>query len=206
MNRGLAIGELRCVSPQRPASLDELVALRTARDCIDELIRSCVDELRTDPQSNHTWQAVADALRASSAAAARQQYGSSLAPADEHVLAFWHEFEDSFAWDFLPVDFLHPLYTQWMSEEFRADTPFPKKAFTRRLKAAATPSGDWVYVRSRVGSMMDAAEPLASRVPGWSGAAAGNAGAGTEGSAGSPQYGLRRSATMRAPGPTRDLS
>ena len=50
---GTAIAELRCLNPQRPASLAELIALRTALDCIDEPIRSCVDELRADPQSPH---------------------------------------------------------------------------------------------------------------------------------------------------------
>ncbi|WP_241987047.1 hypothetical protein [Cryobacterium sp. Sr3] len=82
----------------------------------------------------------------------------------------------------MPVDFLHALYADWMSEEFPADTPLLKKAFTRRIKTVATASGEWLYTRSRPGSMMDAAEPLTARVPGW-----------TRNRSDDAQYGLRRS-------------
>ena len=69
-----------------------------------------------------------------------------------------------------------------MSEGFPTDTPLLKKAFTRRIKTVATASGEWLYTRSRPGSMMDAAEPLTARVTGW-----------TRNRSDDAQYGLRRS-------------
>ena len=69
-----------------------------------------------------------------------------------------------------------------MSEEFPADTLLLKKAFTRRIKTVATASGEWLYTRSRPGSMMDAAEPLTARAHGWA-----------RDRSEKTQYGLRRS-------------
>ncbi|WP_160141083.1 primase-like DNA-binding domain-containing protein [Cryobacterium shii] len=102
--------------------------------------------------------------------------------ADGQILAFWQAFAELFACDFLPVDFLHALYADWMSQEFPTDTPLLKKAFTRRIKTVATASGEWLYTRSRPGSMMDAPEPLTARAHGWA-----------RDRSEKPQYGLRRS-------------
>lgn len=186
---GTAIGELKCIKPDSPASLDELTALSVARDCIEEMLRSCVAELRADTRTVHTWPAIAYALRSTSASATKQRYGSKLvdvtADAEEQVRAFWRVFAGQFVWDFLPTDFLHALYVHWMhtgTPEGAGPDPLPKKALTRRLKVIATASGDWFYVRSRPGSRMSAAEPLAKQVPQWS----------REGS-GMTLYGLRRS-------------
>jgi hypothetical protein len=162
-----AIGELRCLSPHSPASLDELTALSAARDCVDELLRSCVDQLRADPQSPKAWADIAYALGAVSADAARQRYGSGLTLADEQVRSFWEAFVERFAWDFLPAGFLHGLYTQWMCAEFPADAPLSRETFTRRLKAPATATGEWLHTRSRPGVLMDAAEPLVKLLPQW---------------------------------------
>lgn len=54
-----AIGELRCLRPGELAGIDELHALRAARDSIDELIQVCVDELRLHPHAAHTWASIA---------------------------------------------------------------------------------------------------------------------------------------------------
>ena len=172
-----ALAQLQSLNPDAPASLDELTALSTARDCIDELLRTRVAELRADPENSASWPAIAAALRSSSASAAQQKYSAqppaataawiANATADGQLLAFWQAFAERFRWDFLPVDFLHALYADWMSEEFPADTLLLKKAFTRRIKTVATASGEWLYTRSRPGSMMNAPEPLTSRVPGW---------------------------------------
>lgn len=70
-----AIGELNCLSPYRPATLDELTALAAARDCIDGLLRSCATELRADVQNAPAWADIAKALGTPSASAARQRYG-----------------------------------------------------------------------------------------------------------------------------------
>ncbi|TFB59017.1 hypothetical protein E3N86_12295 [Cryobacterium sp. Hz7] len=57
-----------------------------------------------------------------------------------------------------------------------------KKAFTRRITTVATASGEWLYTRSRPGSLVSAAEPLTARAPGW-----------TRNRSDDAQYGLRRS-------------
>jgi hypothetical protein len=186
-----AIAELNCLSTHRSASLDELTALSAARDCVDELLHACVAELRDDLQTIHTWPAIAYALGSSSVSTVRQQYGSKRpaadAGADEQVLSFWRTFTNRFTWDFLPTDFLHALYVQWMNAGIPDATPLPKKAFTRRLKGAATASGGWLYVRSRPGSLMSAAEPLTSQLPDWIQEASNDA-----------VYGLRRTGSPRA--------
>lgn len=55
-----------------------------------------------------------------------------------------------------------------MAERFPRESTLSKTAFTRRVKAAAIDSGKWIYSRSRPGSLMDAAEPLAIRAQHWS--------------------------------------
>lgn len=179
-----AIGELRCLSPNSPASLDELTALSAARDCVDELLRSCVAQLRAGPQRTHSWADIAYALGAASGNATRQRYGSELALADEQVRSFWRAFADRFAWEFLPAGFLHALYTQWMGAEFPEDARLSRETFTRRLKVPATASGEWAHTRSRPGVMMNAAEPLAVGLAEWSRDGSNDA-----------IYGLRRSGT-----------
>jgi Poxvirus D5 protein-like len=162
-----AIGELGCLSFDKPASLDELTALSVARDCIDQLLHSCVDELRTHPQLAHSWSAIADALGSTSTSATRQLFTSPQVLANKQVLSFWRAFAERFAWDFLPAGFLHALYTQWLSTAFPEDTPLSRETFTRRLKAVAIASGEWIHTRSRPGSLMNAAEPLATQLPHW---------------------------------------
>ena len=173
-----ALAELNNLSTSDPATLVELAALSTARDCIDELLRTCIAELRADPENATPWPAIAAALSSASASAAQKRYGGkppaataawlANAQADSQILAFWQAFAELFRWVFLPVDFLHALYADWLSDEFPADGPLLKKAFTRRIKTVATASGEWLYTRSRPGSMMDAAEPLTARAHGWS--------------------------------------
>ena len=186
-----AIGELRCLNPDRPASLDELTALSAVRNCIDEMLRACVTELRADPQATHDWATIAYALGSSSVNATRQKYGSGIAPSDEQVLIFWDTFAKVFVWGFLPTTFLHALYVQWMSEEFPEDEPLLKKAFARRIKSVATTSGEWAYGRSRPGLLMDQAEPLTQRVRRW-----------VRSEVEGGQYGLRRNATINEPAGT----
>ena len=169
---GTAIGELRCITPNRPTSLDELTALSAARDCVDELLRSCVTELRTDTRTVYTWPAIAYALGSSSVSATKQHYGSKLvdvtAEPDDQVQAFWRVFAGQFVWDFLPTDFLHALYVHWMHTGIPENTvpaPLLKKSLTRRLKFIATASGNWSYTRSRPGSLMSQEEPLTKTLP-----------------------------------------
>lgn len=189
---GTAIAELHCLSPDRPASLEELTALSTARECIDQLMRACVSQLREDHPPT-TWSAIASVLGTPSVAAARQRYGSETAvasthagtgtgpdlgrtgvkynaPATERVLGFWLSIAERFAWDFLPVGFVHALYVQWMTAEFPAEETLGRMALTGRLRpiAAATAPGEWRYTRVRAASLLGTPEPLCDLVPGWS--------------------------------------
>lgn len=41
-----AIAELRCIGEGRPATLDDSRALQLASDCVSELLRDCVDQMR----------------------------------------------------------------------------------------------------------------------------------------------------------------
>ena len=110
-------------------------------------------ELRTDPQVTYSWPAITYALGSPSVSATRQKYGSEVAgtgikhPAQdtEQVLAFWRAFSNRFAWDFLPVGFVHALYVHWMPTAFPTEEALGRAAFTGRLKktAAATASGEW---------------------------------------------------------------
>jgi len=172
-----AIAELQCVSTDRPASLGDLTALSAARDCIEELLNTRVSELRTDPNVTYPWPAIAYALGSPSVPATRQKYGAAIAGTRvEHsvhsngqVLAFWRAFADRFAWNFLPVDFVHALYVHWMSTEFPGEEPLGRAAFTGRLRrpASAAP-GKWSYTRLRPASLLGTPEPLTTLVPQWS--------------------------------------
>jgi hypothetical protein len=189
-NLSTAIAELHCLSPDRPASLEELTALSTARDCIDQLMRDCVAQLRED-HPPIAWSEIATVLGTPSAAAARQRYGSEVAvdvagtgggsalgktgvkynaPATERALMFWLSIAERFSWGFLPVGFVHALYVEWMNAEFPAEQTLGRTAFTGRLKpiAAATATGEWRYMRLRAASLLGAPEPLCARVPAWS--------------------------------------
>ncbi|ALE93769.1 hypothetical protein AOC05_17910 [Arthrobacter alpinus] len=162
-----ATAELAKLSTDQPATLDDLVALSVARDCIDSLFRSCTDELRSDPRVAPMWEAMAAAIKLQG----KQGFSKPKTvhcEADQQVLMFWNAFADRFAWDFLPVDFLHALYAHWMAEQFPQEVAFSKTALTRRLKRASATSGNWFHTRARPGTLMHASEPLTARVPGWS--------------------------------------
>ncbi len=174
-NLSTAMRRLASIDPEQPSCFENLVALNAARNCIEALFKSCSEELSSDPETADLWEAVASAAAVQSKdrksknlpVRTSQQYENP-ARSDEQAEMFWNAFADKVAWDFLPVDFLHALYTQWMSEQFPGAVQFSKGALTRRLKRAAAKSGDWHHSRSRPGSLMRAAEPLAERVPEWS--------------------------------------
>jgi hypothetical protein len=172
-----AIASLSALDPERAASLDDLVALNIARECVNELFSAYVEELSADPAATPLWAAIASAIELSAPPALRSTRKPHGAPstastpqarADARVAKFWDTFAGRFTWDFLPVSFLHALYASWMTESYPREAVFSKPAFSRRLRAAATASGDWVYTRSRPGCLMTAAEPLTDRVPSWS--------------------------------------
>ncbi|KGJ71637.1 hypothetical protein GY21_20805 [Cryobacterium roopkundense] len=229
---GTAIAELNCLSPGAPATLGELNALNVARDCIDELLRSCVSQLRAEAATRHSWGAIAHVLDASPRGT-QQKYSPALvtavsgagllldlhrpvlAPAlghdhddqtqlehrldlvvhaNDRISAFWKEFAPRFAWDFLPTEFLHALYVEWMTTEVVGEEPLGKAAFTGRLTKivsaesvisepvsvgnastqAAAPDG-WRYTRARAQRLMRAAESMADQLHGWSPDSSGNA-------------------------------
>lgn len=161
-----ALDELGKLATDHPASLEDLVALSAARECIDELFRSCTNELRADPAIAPVWEAVSSAIKLQPNRAPSKAK-NVLGQSDEQVLEFWDAFAGHFTWDFLPNDFLHALYEHWMAERYPNDVAFSSKALTRRLKSAAVRSGKWFHTRARPGSLMKATEPLAARVPHW---------------------------------------
>lgn len=165
---------LASIDPEQPARFEDLVALNAARNCIDELFKACSDELRSDPETTDLWEAMASVVTMNSKhrtgmhGAAKQSPQGTTSTSDQRVEMFWNTFAGRFTWDFLPVDFLHALYTQWLSEQFPHEPALPQGALTRRLKSAAAKSGDWYHTRARPGSLMKTTEPLAARVPQWS--------------------------------------
>lgn len=169
------IEELSLLDTTRPASFDDLVALNIARRSVEALLRACAEELGTDPKMAFLCDAltVATELSPSPARGSRRQRSTqhSAQKADPRanlrVRSFWREFAPEFAWDFLPLEFLHALYAQWLHEEFPGDAVFTRETFGRRLKATAIASGEWVHARSRPGYLMGAAEPLLARTSGW---------------------------------------
>lgn len=165
-NLATALAELDKVATDRRASLEDLIALSTARSCVDELFRSCTDELRADPAVAPMWEAISSAIRLQPNRTASKAK-NVLSQPDEQVLEFWDAFAPRFAWNFLPMDFLHALYEHWMAERHPQDVAFSRKALSRRLMSAAARSGDWFHTRARPGTLMNATEPLASRVPHW---------------------------------------
>ncbi|SEN98560.1 hypothetical protein [Cryobacterium luteum] len=205
---GTAIAELNCVRPSTNASLDELTALNVARDCVDQLLRNCVTELRADPQTTHTWGAIGYVLD-SSAHAVQQKYSPTPTvpaltepapaplletqpnhePSDAEV--FWEAYAGCFSWNFLPSDFLHALYLRWMDTERPGITPLQKCALTRRLKkviASESSPGEWFYTRARAHAPMSAAEPITALVPAW-----------TPDTSDKPLYGVRRRTFIQKP-------
>lgn len=163
-----AIGELRCIRPDTPAALDELRALSIALDCVDGLLRSCIEQMRTDPDATQSWADIAYALGSDSANAVRQRFGALPPTPNEQIATFWNDHVDRFAWDFLPSEFLHTLYTSWMHAHSADSPPVTHETFTRRVKAIATASGHWFHVRSRPQALMTASEPLLTQIPQWS--------------------------------------
>lgn len=167
-----AIEQLSLLRPDQPATFDDLVALNTARECIDKLFRDYIDELSSDPRTAAVWSAVGSAVKMTSkpAPGTRTSYGQHTTDAlpNRRIRSFWDTHAKRLTWDFLPFDFVHALYVQWLGATYPMDAPVSRETFPRRLKAVATASGEWNHTRSRPGSLMNAAEPLAERLPGWS--------------------------------------
>lgn len=168
---GTAIAELQCIQPDVPTNVDELTALRVARDCIDELMSSCISELRADPNTRRSWSDIAYALGEKPTSSVIREYGSDgsdSSEGDERARTFWLEHRRRFAWDFITVDLAHALYVQWMRTHAPDADLLKKKALTRRLKIVVELTGDWVYTRARIGSLTTADEPLLDQIPSWS--------------------------------------
>ncbi len=160
-----AIGELRCIRPGVPATIDELHALTVAQESVGELLRSCVAQLRF----SHSWDEIAETLGCSPRAA-RLQYGRTFRTPAQEVGDFWDECRDRFAWPFLPNELLHLAYLAWVRENPSDEAPLRPKAFARLLRVRAESSNQWAYTRARVGarSVLDGslAKELGYEAPG----------------------------------------
>ncbi|SEB56142.1 virus D5 protein-like [Paramicrobacterium humi] len=168
-----ALVHLSRIDVDRPVGFDDLVSLNTAREAVNDLFDSYVDELRANPESTPLWSAISSALEledpARAAVASRAANSTSSQSRDSRRVAmFWKTFEPEFAWDFLPGTFLHELYRHWMRKRYPREVPVSRHTLTRRLKEITERTGDWGYSRSRPGSLMNTPEPLAEQLPGWS--------------------------------------
>ena len=84
-----AIAELRCVAPDRAASLEELRALSIAQHAIETLMRACVEQLRSDSHRPQEWSAIATALGEPSTLTVRRRFDQHTNASYESVAAFW---------------------------------------------------------------------------------------------------------------------
>ena len=86
------------------------------------------------------------------------------------AIEFWNEFENQFAWDFLPQNFLYPLYVAWFTEKHADEQHncFSKKTFMNHLQNHLKSNPKWNFKAThatnpnpiRIGHRMDADEPL----------------------------------------------
>ncbi len=169
-----AVQELLSSVAHGTATLDELRNLVAAQVVLDELVRSCLEQLRDGAGSAgspvHSETPAADFGWAGDASAIQ-------------VARFWAAFGGLLAWDFVPTDFLHALYLDWRPSDpdGRGSVELTSAAFARRINVTATADGSWAYARMRGSRQtMGAFEPLLDRVE-WEIPADGRA-----------RYGIRR--------------
>lgn len=83
---------------------------------------------------------------------------------NDPVRAFWNEFEDQFAWDFLPFPFLYDLFKAWFASTNPSGHPVAINSFTKDLCVVAEKSAIWSTEfkgqKNRPGKRMSAPEPL----------------------------------------------
>ena len=89
------------------------------------------------------------------------------------AIEFWNEFENQFTWDFLPQNFLYPLYVAWFTEEHAGEKSncFSKKTFLNHLQNHLHNNANWDFKVTyatcpnpmRISNRMDADEPLITR-------------------------------------------
>ena len=86
------------------------------------------------------------------------------------AVEFWNYFENQFAWDFIPQNFLYKLYVAWFQDEHGAErgSCFSKKTFLNHLENHLKTSNSWEFYANRttcpnplrINGRMDADEPL----------------------------------------------
>ena len=83
------------------------------------------------------------------------------------IIQYWDEFQDQFAWDLLPTQFLYDLYVQWAKRNNPNGREMARRTFIDELKLVVESDPAWEIKfdrndNTRTGSMMDADEPLIS--------------------------------------------
>ena len=86
------------------------------------------------------------------------------------AVEFWNNFENEFAWDFLPSDFLYKLYVAWFQDEHTTErgSCFSKKTFFNHIQNHLKTNDKWEFHANRatcpnalrISGRMDADEPL----------------------------------------------
>jgi hypothetical protein len=153
-----AISSLSGLLSEPAASFEGLATLHDVREKINDLFDSYAAELRADPNTAPMWNAIAAALP-------RPAHATSAAPShDARVEAFWREHSEQFTWDFVPMEVVHEIYTDWMRRQHPSADQLTRLAFSRSLRRILPGRGAWRYTRARAGALARVDEPLARGV------------------------------------------
>lgn len=155
------ISALSSLLPEQSASFEGLAALHGAREQLSTLFDDYAEDLRSTPEGAQVWAAVASTFDPTRGAAGTRT--DSRCRESTLVESFWDVHADQFQWDFLPMEVLHELYTDWMNRRHCDEQPLSKASFSRRLRQVLPDCGQWRYSRSRPGTLMRRNDPLAQQ-------------------------------------------
>lgn len=142
-------------------TFEGLATLHGVREQINELFETYASELRADPSVEPMWNAIAAAMSTPSAASIPS---ASKSCHELRVEAFWGEHVEQFTWDFVPMEVVHEIYSDWMRRRHTDEAVLTKAVFSKRLRKALPECGAWRYTRARTGVIMRVYEPLAQEV------------------------------------------
>ena len=153
-----AISSLSGMLAEPEASFEGLATLHAVREQINELFDTYAADLRADPSIEPMWNAIAAAMGTYSS------QKTSRFCRDTRVEAFWGEYAERFTWDFVPMEVVHEIYTDWMRRRHPSEGVLARTAFSKRLRQALRDCGAWRYTRARTGARTRIHEPLAQKV------------------------------------------
>lgn len=153
-----AISSLSGLLSEPEASFEGLATLHGVREQINDLFDSYAAELRADPSTAPMRNAIAATMPHPSRTA-------SAAPShDSRIEEFWREHADQFTWDFVPMEVVHEICTDWMRRRHQSEIALTRAAFSRSLRRTLPGCSTWRYTRARAGALARIHEPLAENV------------------------------------------